>query len=314
MSSATNKRLRLTGPGDSGHPAELFAPESMFFHLIPQPAVPELDDEDPAINPQSPEVERCPQVAEPGTTPPPATPYSRAIARVEGLTSHLTPAMRAGLTSLLSTLQTDLPPGDASHPLITRIASTVTSDDTLREMANTIDAGLLAFAARGGRLPPVPIPIPLASAPSPPPTTSVVDRPKSTSSSRSHRIHRDCAQRDKSTCILTGKRGAGIVAHLLPFSIRASKAVDFWAFLALFYGAAETAALKTVTLGSAHNMDVLANVAWMSDDAHRYFGLGQIALLPVLTATQLPYHPHLVAEVSISRHSTPCPALADRDD
>lgn len=79
--------------------------------------------------------------------------------------------------------------------------------------------------------------------------------------------------------------------------MRASKAVDFWAFLALFHGAAETAALKTAALGPAHNTDVLANVCWMSDDAHRCFGLGQVALLPLLGEGQMPYDPLVVDEV-----------------
>lgn len=294
---------------------------SLFFTLALRLADEDtdLDDVEPASNQVSSPISSNTSTDPAGQSPPlPATIYDRACSRIQGLVgSLLTPDMAAALTSLVSVTHHDLTDrnndtGNRSnsendghryiHPLLLRVASPdLLSDDALRDMANVINTALVHFAAAGGRAksqsPPS---LPDQSLP-PTPVTESAPNNKHPSTRRTQRVSNLCGVRDKNTCWLTKRRTGGECSHILPFSLRDEKAVNFWKFIALFRGEAETRALQqAICMGpdSARGTDILLNVWWLSEDVHKYFDKGWVAIIPQLTPDQLPYDPATICEVS----------------
>lgn len=254
-----------------------------------------------------------------GPPPPPlATIYDQACARIQGLVgTYLTPDMAAALTSLLSVTHHDLTVRNNDtenrsdsekvghqfiHPLLFRVASpNLVSDDALRDMANVINTALVHFAAAGGRTksqsPPS---LPDLSLP-PTPVTESAPNNKNPSTRCTQRVSKLCGVRDKNICLLTKRRTGGECSHILPFSLRDEKAVNFWKFIALFRGEEETVALRgALCMGpdSVRVTDNLLNVWWLSEDVHKYFDKGWVTIIPQLTPDQLAYDPAKISEVS----------------
>lgn len=222
------------------------------------------------------------------------TDYDRAVARIDTLQSHLTAGMALDLKSLLAVIHTYLAaPDQGTHPLFELIASPDISNDEIVTLAKTVESGLAAFLARGGG----------AHNPKPDPgdTPPSEPTPATPSSSRSRVVTSGCAERDQRTCRFTGQRTGGVVAHVIPFSVRDEKAVNFWKFIAMFRGEADTAAMRSATLGAGDSTDTLRNVCWMWNSAHAAFDAGKLAVIPELEPTQIPYNPQLVSEVQILR-------------
>lgn len=262
--------------------------------------------------------------------PPPATIYDQACSRIQGLVgSYLTPDMAAALTSLLSVTHHDLTVrkndtdncSDSKndghqfiHPLLFHVASPdLLSDDALRDMANVVNTALVHFASAGRRArsqsPPS---LPDQSLP-PTPVTESAPNNKYPSTRRTQRVSNLCCVRDNNTCCLTKRRTGGECSHILPLSLRHEKSVNFWKFIALFRGEAETAALREVLCmgpDSVHGADILLNVWWLSEDVHKYFANGWVAIIPQLTLDQLPYDQATIREVS-SRPFQPLVVSAD---
>lgn len=213
------------------------------------------------------------------------TECDRAMARVEALDSYLTPSMISSLNSLISTISTHLSAVGSTvvHPFITSVLSNDTPDDTLRDWANIIDRGLCLFAARGGRPPVQPGT----------PSSSVL---QSASSTRSQKVHRQCAERDDCTCAISRKQIGGVVAHVLPFSLRGSRATDFWEFVSLFRGVDATEELKTLALGPGQDTDAVTNVFWLAEEPHSYFDNGWLAIIPQIINSDI-YDPNTTTEV-----------------
>lgn len=236
--------------------------------------------------------------AEDEPSPATITDYDRAVARIDTLQSHLTAGMALDLKSLLAVIHTYLAaPNPGTHPLFELIASTDISNDEIVTLAKTVESGLAAFLARGGGGAHKPKPDPgnpVATPPSEP-------TPATPSSSRSRVVTSGCAERDQRTCRFTGQRTGGVVAHVIPFSVRDDKAVNFWKFIAMFRGEADTAAMRSATLGTGDSTDTLRNVCWMWNSAHAAFDAGKLAVIPQLEPTQIPYNPRLVSEVPILR-------------
>lgn len=239
---------------------------------------------------------------EPSASPVIITYYDRAVARIDTLQSHLTAGMALDLKSLLAVIHAYLAaPNPGTHPLFELIASPDISNDEIVTLAKTVESGLAAFLARGGggALKPKPdLGNPVATPPSEP-------TPATASSSRSRVVTSGCAERDQRTCRLTGQRTGGVVAHVIPFSVRDDKAVNFWKFIAMFRGEADTAAMRSATLGTGDSTDTLRNVCWMWNSAHAAFDAGKLAVIPQLDPTQIPYNPRLVSEVPILRPTFP---------
>lgn len=310
--SVSRKRQR----GQTPTPPELdIAPVSLFYpltlHIVTE-ASSDIgsDDTGPAADTSNDDAEPLTLSSSPSPVPIPTEPessipttYDLAVSRIDGLQSHLTASMALDLKSLLAVIQTHLaPPTPTEHPLITQIASPTTEDETLVALAKTIGSGLRAFLARGGprtadTLPPDMPPTP---AEDPPNDTHA----KTPSSTRSHIVKSHCSKRDDRTCRLTGQRAEGLVAHVIPYSVREKTAVDFWKFIALFRGEQETTALRTAALGSGNTTDTLRNVWWLCAAAHTAFDAGQVCVIPQLEPAQVPYDPSVVAEVC-----TPCASL-----
>lgn len=231
---------------------------------------------------------------EPSDSPITVTDYDRAVARIDSLQSHLTAGMALDLKSLLAVIHTYLAaPNQGTHPLFELIASPDISNDEIVTLAKTVESGLAAFLARGGG----------AHKPKPDPgdTPPSEPTPATPSSSRSRVVTSGCAERDQMTCCFTGQRTGGVVAHVIPFSVRDEKAVNFWKFIAMFRGEADTAAMRSATLGAGDSTDTLRNVCWMWNAAHAAFDAGKLAVIPQLEPTQIPYNPQLVSEVPILR-------------
>lgn len=301
--SAARKRKR------PGTPEPEVAPSNMFYPLTVHIVAGDASDSN--SEPMDGEIDPDELIAAdvvpvvPDTSPaPPPTTYEAAVARIESLRSHLTQSMALDLTSLLSVINSDLlPSASTDHPLITQIANPEITNDEIASIAKTIGSGLAAFLARGGngarKTNPPPVDVPLT----PEAPGADAESVKTPSSRRSRVVTACCAERDDSTCCLTGQRAEGNVAHIIPFSVRSATAVNFWKFIAMFRGDAATATLRTVALGAGHSTDTLRNVWWLCSTAHIAFDAGKITLIPELSASQLPYNPAIVSEVPPPRAS-----------
>lgn len=309
--SVSRKRQRRQSPTP---PEQDITPASLFYDLTLQIVAESSsdghsDDVDPASNTPEDNAEPPSPVAAPSSTEPAVssipTTYSQAVSRIDALQSHLTASMALDLKSLLAVIQTHLAPLPApEHPLITQIASPATPDETLVALAKTIGSGLRAFLARGGPRTADTSPDITAALGDDPPTEA---RGKTPSSTRSRIVKAQCGNRDNRTCRLTGQRSEGLVAHVIPYSVREETAVDFWKFVALFRGEQECATLRTAALGSGNTTDTLRNVWWICAAAHIAFDAGKVCLIPQLEPSQVPYDPSVVGEVCTPSKSCPLP-------
>lgn len=241
--------------------------------------------------------------------------FSIAMAKIIAAERRLPREMVAGLKAVLTVTHNHLS-GATPHDFITLLASDETTDEKLAELANTIDAGLTAFLARGGPttsaaarssevlivaepLPDPPTP-PSASSDTRPPAKrrKTLSKPsKPSGSTRSKRVKSDCKERDGQICCVTGQEESGLVSHIIPHG---SGAVDFWKMISLLRGGAETAALRQSALGPGNTTDVLLNVWWVWEAVHSVFDKGHITVVPDLSLLQFPYHPDQVTEVYLA--------------
>lgn len=241
-------------------------------------------------------------------------------------TPTLSGVQRASLTVLLTILN-DYFPGDPTTLKFTHsVACPVETDDTaLAMMADTINQGLLAFLAKGGQhdspsATPTPssvepssshIPdessIPSTAATSSSSATAVTKRVRlskksGTTTARSHKIRTACKARDGDICRLCNVPDC-LSAHIIPFSIRGSKHLDLWSFVAMFRGADATAKLKAAALDPDPNdADNLMNVLQLCRNCHRLLDAPRVSLVPQILenpASVFPYDPHVVTEYDV---------------
>lgn len=207
----------------------------------------------------------------PPAAPPPCPAYDAAIARLDGYVadSTLTAHQKILLDAAMKTAERCfVAPGEV-HSLIHTIASPSTPVSQILGLVAVIGAGMRAFIAQAG------------------PSASSGGGSSVSSASRLGYVKTACAARDHSTCVITG-RLVGSCCHIVPFSVRGEKAVNFWAFVAMFKGANVTEQLKTMTLGpDPSSTDNIRNVLWLSPDAHTSFDSGQLAIVPLMTSSAL---------------------------
>lgn len=227
------------------------------------------------------------------------TEYDKAIARVQLLDTFLTPGMRCTLTSMLSVMAMHLTPPDGldTHPLITRVSSPEqTPDASIKDIVDIIEKGLSIFAALGGgsvkkseiETPTGPRKGRLDADGNPIKTTH-----------RSLKIRTDCKLRDPN-CQICNSNNSGEVCHIIPYSVKDGKAVDFWKFVELFRGVEATAALKAVALApNPEIVDNMKNVWFLCKICHDNFDRAKISVIPDLDALTYPYNPDITTSVRI---------------
>lgn len=249
--------------------------------------------------------------------------HAIAQVRVEN-TPALSSVQRASLDVMLTILNDYFP----AHPTTVTFTRSITDiahtdDVALATLADTINNGLLAFRARGGPatpsstpaasiiLPPTPqdpTPVPLNSitTSSASSATAVAKRArvskKSGISTRSNKIRDACKARDGNTCRLCNIHDS-LSAHIIPFSIRGSKTMDFWAFVALFRGVDATAALKAAALDpDPENPDNLMNVIQLCRNCHHHLDEACVSLVPQILedpASVFPYDPRVATQYDV---------------
>lgn len=215
-------------------------------------------------------------LANPGWTPTPA--YDAAIARLDACVadSTLTAHQKLLLDATMKTAAQCFVAPSEVHSLIRTIGLPSTPVSEILGLVAVVGSGMRVFIAQSG---------PSASGSS----VSIT--------SRLGYVKNACASRDKSTCVITGRKG-GACCHIIPFSVRGEKAVNFWEFVAIFKGATATQQLKTMVLGpEPSSTDNIRNVIWLSSEVHACLDNGQLAMVPVL-ANGAPYDPATVTEVS----------------
>lgn len=229
----------------------------------------------------------------------PATEYGHAVARVKSLDAFLTPSMRSTLNSMLSVMEMHLlpPEGLATHSLISRIASREqTPDDSIKDIVDIIEKGLLIFAALGGGSVKKSENGSATGSRKEPRLDSNGNPIKSTH--RSLKIRTDCKARDP-TCQICNSNNTGQVSHIIPYSVKDGKAVDFWKFVELFLGVEATAALKAVALApNPEIVDNMKNVWFLCSICHDNFDRAKLCIIPDLDDLTYPYDPALTSSVS----------------
>lgn len=308
--SILNFRLGLTAllrhwpqsPIAGGTPAELpsagppkpLALRDMFFPLrLYSPP----ESESQISKPELPSPPSAHDVEPLDPSPPsPNTPteYDTAIARVERLDAFLTPGMKSTLTCMLSVIEMHRSPkvdgvSASTHSLISRVASSEqTPDHTIKDIVDTIEQGLMVFCALGG-----------ASSKSVTDSAPADDQGRRSandgasgsrkrqkldadanitkSTRRSEKVRRDCKIGDP-VCQICNVLNDGEVAHIIPYSIKDKKAIDFWKFVELFRGVEATAALRAVAL--ARNTDTVRNVWFLCTACHNGFDHGKLSVYP----------------------------------
>lgn len=216
----------------------------------------------------------------------PSAAYGRATLRIaEAETAtHLTVQMRSALSSLLSVLDNHLRHTPATdHPLITRIASGNITLDELREVASDVDAGLILFATKAGRIEQS------QRGPLSCKTVSLLDCPLSPKDA--------CRARDKSTCLVNGVRqGVRIgpeARYILPFSMEESTTASFWKLVRTFL---DTSLMQILADIMALGVDCVQNLILLSTEVHCYFGPGLLVLVPDITGSLNSYDASTVTE------------------
>lgn len=230
-----------------------------------------------------------------------ASEYDKAIARVRFLDTFLTPGMRCTLTSMLSVMDRHLTPPDGlhTHPLITRVASPDhTPDECVKDLVDIIEKGLSIFAALGGGS--------VKKSESETPTGTSKNRfdtdgnPVKTTR-RSMKIRTACKLRDPG-CQICNSDNTGEVCHIIPYSVKDEKAVDFWKFVELFRGVEATAALKAVALApNPEIVDNMKNVWFLCKICHDNFDRAKISIIPDLDDLTYPYDAAVITSVSFSQ-------------
>lgn len=292
-------------------PANLLASRDMFFPLSLYSA-PEWESDrsqpDDASRPLGADLVASPSTLD-ETTPESPNEYDNAVSRINRLDGFLTPSMKSTITCLLAVMQTHLLPptlDDApaiTNPLFTRIASPdQTPDHAIKDIVDTIEKGLLVFSALGGGstgsvIGPTPLP-------ADDPGTGPRKRQKYDADGnivkttrRSEKVRRDCRTRDP-TCQICNSVGGGDVAHIIPYSAKDQKGIDFWKFVELFRGVEATAAVRAVALmPNPESVDSLKNVWFLCKSCHDAFGRAQLAIIPDLAGITYPYDPDVTSSV-----------------
>lgn len=290
------------------------------FNVRTAPPTPPLASRDiffplcPYIRP-SPPVSDSPEQPTPlaDPLPPiPTTPYDNALARVQQLNEFLTPSMKCTLSAMLCVVNSHLSLPSTSvdglvsdpHPLVTSVASEQ-SEGEIKDLVDIIEKGLAAFAALGGGSS-VKEPSEAAS-PNPPSQAGASTGPrkrqrmdidgKLISSYRSSKVRLRCTLRDPNCQICNAK--GGDVSHIIPYSVKEKKAIDFWKFVELFRGAQATMALKAIALApNPESVDNLKNVWTLCKTCHDLFGRAKLAIIPDLDGLTYPYDPTNTTSVS----------------
>lgn len=190
-----------------------------------------------------------------------------------------------------------------TDPLFTRIASPdETPDQGVKDIVDTIEKGLLVFSALGGGLTGSvadSTPLTVDDVSTGPRKRQKIDEDGNVvkTTRRSERVRRDCKARDP-TCRICNSIGGGDVAHIIPFSAKDQKGIDFWKFVELFRGVEATAALKAVALApNPESVDNMKNVWFLCKACHDAFGRAQLAVIPDLAGITYPYDPDLTSSV-----------------
>lgn len=121
---------------------------------------------------------------------------------------------------------------------------------------------------------------------------ATLSEPSSSSrASRSTSVRASCRLRDTEQCrICSG--GRVISAHIIPFSLRSSKALDFWSLVSLFRGRDATAELKSYALEpDATDADNILNVLCLCPNCHDLFDHAALTLVPDLDTLAFPFSP-----------------------
>lgn len=240
-------------------------------------------------------------------------PHVLANSRVTDTDTILNGLQRASLTAVLAVLN-DYFPGEETTRVFTESVGDIagTNDTALAAFADKIDMGLIAFLAKRGA-PDATVSSSSTPAPDAPPvlesatatssTTAVPPKrarvsKKSGLSSRSQKIRKACISRDDEQCRLC-KVGMGQSAHILPFSLQQGRrAVDFWAFVAMFKGAAATDQLKAAALDpDATDSDNIMNVLFLCYTCHALLDKNMVSLIPQILESPdsvFPYDPRSV--------------------
>lgn len=285
-----------SNPGEGPPPPlasrDFFFPLSLYTRPAPSPPGPQLPPSSTTL---------------PGNI---ATKYQDAVARVENLDAFLTPNMRCTLSSMLAVVNTHLSqsatpdnPATVPHSLVSLVASPDYSGEQIKDIVDIIENGLIAFAAVGG-----------GSVKRSSVTGAVIgfrirqrlmdeNGIPIKSTHRSSKVRLSCILRDP-TCQICNGSGSE-VAHIIPYSVKDKKAIDFWKFVELFRGVDETKALKAIALApNPENVDTLKNVWSLCKNCHDLFGHGKLAVIPDLDGLTYPFDP-----LSTSMVAVPSPHL-----
>lgn len=234
-----------------------------------------------------------------------------ANSRITDTNTVLNGLQRASLSAVLAVLNDYFPDEETTRVFTQSVADIAgTSDIALAALADRIDMGLIAFLAK--RSPPdaaasssSPVPDSTNTPDSMTTTSSTTAVPpkrarvsKSGVSSRRRGIRAACVSRDDETCRLC-KDGMGQSAHILPFSLQQGRrAVDFWAFVAMFKGVVATDQLKAAALDPDPNdPDNIMNVIFLCSKCHTLLDKPMVSLIPQILESPnsvFPYDPSSV--------------------
>lgn len=239
--------------------------------------------------------------------------HGLANSRITDTDTVLNGLQRASLSAVLAVLNDYFPDEKTTRSFTQSVADIPGTNDTaLASFADKIDMGLIAFLAKRG--PPDAAAwssSPVADTTNPPgsikatsSTTAVPPKrarvsKKSGLSSRRQKIRAACVSRDDEQCRLC-KDGMGQSAHILPFSLQQGRrAVDFWAFVAMFKGVAATDQLKAAALDpDPSNPDNIMNVLFLCYQCHALLDKTMVSLIPQIlesSSSVFPYDPRAVA-------------------
>lgn len=227
----------------------------------------------------------------------PTSSFQSAVNRIRGLTDHLTGDMQTSLIATLTVLNSHFPDLATTTQLQKKISDPRQSaPEDLLQMADTISRGMRAFMAKSG-----PTDTPAVALPTDP--LHAPAAPSKRSSKRSATIRTACRIRDGGRCRICG-HSRGVSCHIVPFSLKGGKSVDFWAFIALFRGEVVAAAIRAAALHpTPDSVDNLMNVVYLCPNCHDIFDDSLLALLPLVLhdpAISFPYDPSQVAEYQVA--------------
>lgn len=198
-------------------------------------------------------------------------------------------------------MDTHLTPPDGldTHPLITRVASPEhTPDASIKDLVDIIEKGLSIFAALGGGS------VKKSESETPTGTSKLrfdADGNPIKTTRRSMKIRTACKVRDPN-CQICNSDNTGEVCHIIPYSVKDTKAIDFWRFVELFRGVEATAALKAVALApNPEIVDNMKNVWFLCKICHDNFDRAKVSIIPDLDDLTYPYDAAVTTSVSSSR-------------